>query len=50
MNKIFEEMTDEDFFSDKLKHIYFTKDVNNESVQELHQLKRKMRLDYYKKI
>ena len=35
MNNIFEDMTDEDFFSDKLKHIYFTKDVNNESVQEL---------------
>ena len=32
-NQIFDDMTDEDFFSDKLTHIYFTKNVNNESVQ-----------------
>lgn len=31
---IFENMTDEDFFSDKLTHIYFTSEINDKSVEE----------------
>lgn len=31
---VFENMTDEDFFSDKLTHIYFTSEVNDKSVEE----------------
>lgn len=33
--KIFEEMNDEDFFTDKLTHIYFNTDVNQTSVTNL---------------
>jgi ATP-dependent protease ClpP protease subunit len=32
---VFEKMSDSDFFSNKLNHIYFNKDVNDESVNEL---------------
>jgi len=31
---IFENMSDEDFFSDKLTHIYFTSEINDKSVEE----------------
>lgn len=33
--KIFEEMSDEDFFTDKLTHIYFNSEVNQRSVTKL---------------
>lgn len=33
--KIFEEMSDEDFFTDKLTHIYFNTEVNQKSVTDL---------------
>lgn len=33
--KIFEEMSDEDFFTDKLTHIYFNTEVNQRSVTDL---------------
>ena len=33
--KIFEEMSDEDFFTDKLTHIYFNDEVNQQSVSNL---------------
>ena len=33
--KIFEEMSDEDFFTDKLTHIYFNGEVNQQSVSDL---------------
>jgi ATP-dependent protease ClpP protease subunit len=33
--KIFEEMSDEDFFTDKLTHIYFNSDVSQNSVTDL---------------
>ena len=32
---VFEKMSDSDFFSNKLTHIYFNKNVNDESVNEL---------------
>lgn len=35
MTSIFDEMSDTDFFSDKLTHIYFDKDVSEDSVIEL---------------
>ena len=33
--KIFDEMSDNDFFSNKFTHIYFNKRVTNKSVSEL---------------
>jgi ATP-dependent protease ClpP protease subunit len=33
--KIFEDMSDEDFFSDKLTHIYFNEEVTQDSVSDL---------------
>ena len=32
---VFEKMSDSDFFSNKLTHIYFNKDVDDKSVNEL---------------
>jgi hypothetical protein len=32
---VFENMTDEDFFSNKLTHIYFNEYVSNESIEKL---------------
>ena len=33
--KVFSKFKDEDFFSDKVQHIYFYSDINDDSVNEL---------------
>ena len=36
--KVFSSFSDEDFFSDKVQHIYFYSDINDDSVNELQEL------------
>lgn len=37
-NKVFSKFSDDDFFSDKVQHIYFYSDINDDSVNSLQQI------------